>query len=454
MRYSHPVTCPPDGPLAFIGRNIRALRRQRRWTQSELGQKLSRRKLSRQAIGWIESGRNTDLETIADIAGALGVAVETLTSRAALHYVPAIPPQAPREIARELLARPMESWSEIAERERRYRSTEVIGVLLEDADREFDNDPLRCRAICAAATQLVERLPRLDEPGIPELRMQAWKDLAHVTSRLGDNEESLSYLERAEIAAAQSANPAHQKAIVDFERAIVFSLMERFDEARKRLLAAHPVLERFDRRRFFMILHAEAVLEAMSGDPGAASTRLEQLIAEAPSWNFDDAEMSRLYDSAGYALHRAGQTARAAKYVRLSAEMHQRSSSGAEMPRDIAREASLTAALGDPIASFAKHEEARRKLIALGLHRDLVEVDFHYLLAKCAAGADPRELHEICSRLASAAIAAKLPVTACQAIAWLQQISERLTPDSVVTVRRFVEESESRPDLPFQAPVV
>src|SRR5687767_9518482 len=63
-----------SGPdFVFIGRNIRRLRKAQKLRQEELGRRLSQRTLSRQAIGAIENGGNTDLGTIADIARALRV---------------------------------------------------------------------------------------------------------------------------------------------------------------------------------------------------------------------------------------------------------------------------------------------------------------------------------------------------------------------------------------------
>jgi transcriptional regulator with XRE-family HTH domain len=69
--------------FSFVGRNIRNLRRVRKVTQAELGSKLRRRRLSRQAIGEIEAGGNTDLETMSDIAAALDVDLSTLMENGA-----------------------------------------------------------------------------------------------------------------------------------------------------------------------------------------------------------------------------------------------------------------------------------------------------------------------------------------------------------------------------------
>jgi transcriptional regulator with XRE-family HTH domain len=74
-------TSPTGGAavaLSYIGRNIRNLRRSRNLTQADLGARLQRRKLSRQAIAGIEAGGNTDLETLADIAGALDTDLPSL----------------------------------------------------------------------------------------------------------------------------------------------------------------------------------------------------------------------------------------------------------------------------------------------------------------------------------------------------------------------------------------
>ncbi len=437
--------------FAFIGRNIRAQRRERKWTQTELGQKLGRRKLSRQAIHWIESGKNTDLETIADIAATLGVSVDVLTTRSTTKAPGA------GELVDALLARRMSSWSRVASRDPRYRSPGVIRTLLDRSDREYDNKPLRCRAICEVATELLDRLDGPDEAGASELRVRAWKDLAHVTATLGEHDNALAYLQKAESAAATGGNPEHQMGIVELERSLVSLMAERYAEARKHLFAARPALEKHDRRRFWIALHTEAVLEAVSGDPHRAAVDLDRLIGQAESWNEGDPDqhdddMHRIYSSAAYAWYRAGDTERAVEYTRKSEEIHRKREREAEMARDIGRRASLTAILGDPAGAFPKYEEARKRLAAVGLQREVIDMDFFYLYAKCVAGADPRELHEICSRLVSASLAARLPVTACHAIDWLRRISAHLTPDSVTAVQGFVLQSELRPDLPFEPP--
>jgi tetratricopeptide (TPR) repeat protein len=424
-----------------------------------LGQKLQRRKLSRQAIAWIESGKNTDLETIADIAATLGVGVGALTREIELVQSPSAtsrPPKSspaspadeiteePQRLVDELLAAPPSAWLTVIMRDPRYRSTAVLSALLEKADVIVDDSPTHSRDISKLASQLAEVINDSSPLADPELRVRAWKDLAWVTSRLGDHLEAFQYLEIAESVASVCSDPAHQRAIVEFVRAIVLTNMERYAEAREHLLAARVVLETVDRRRYLLTFHHEAVIQAVTQDPRAAALAIESLIEEISSWG-DEADIERLYVTAAYAWHRAGETPIAAEYVHKAAEINTRKGNAAEMARDIASQAALMAAQGDPAGAFPKFDEARAKLLALGLKRDLLILDFAYLRAKAAAGAEPRELHVLCTRLAEQASAAGLPVTTWEAIDWLRQISERLTAEDVTRVEALVRNQMSVP---------
>jgi transcriptional regulator with XRE-family HTH domain len=510
-----------ETPFAFIGRNFRDFRKKKKWTQAEFGQRLTRRKLSRQAIIWIESGRNTDLETIADIAATLGVAMEVLTQprtsdeRAAISPVikpepakqaelveellaaepstwidvvsrderyqspqtlsaildrprltggrkrrPRSPaktpsvdqtPPAARDLVDQLLSRPASTWKDVVSNDSRYCSDEVLKELLDQATAVFYNVPRRSQEISFIAARLADVIHDAGQLINPELRVQAWKDLAYGTSRIGSHDDALRYLEIADAAADACADPVHQGAIVEFVRSIVLTNMEEYAEAKKRLSAAREVLEKVDRRRYLLTFHHEALIETVTGDPRKAAEIIDRVIREISTYG-DEAEMAQLYTVASYAKLKSGEPQLALEYLRKSQEISTRKGDLSEIARNLWREAAAIATLGDYETAFAKFDEGREKLMALGLREDLISLNLDCLREKAAAGAEPQELHALCSQIAGDASAAGLPVTACEAIDWLRRIAERLTVDDVDRVSSFVKVSQLHPARSFEPP--
>lgn len=80
-----------------------------------------------------------------------------------------------------------------------------------------------------------------------------------------------------------------------------------------------------------------------------------------------------------------------AKGVEKAQELRDRCAKGdeAEMVHDAGRSAFLKAVQGDSDA-FAEISDVRARLISLGLGADVIELDFEFLRAKAAAGADPQ----------------------------------------------------------------
>ncbi len=434
-RFTGQVTWAP------IAQNIRSLRKEHRWTQAELGQKLSRRKLSRQAIAWIESGRNTDLETIADIAATLGVTVEALSSRTVRStrqkaaHLPDKNAARPADLMDELLGSPPESWESKLARDERFHSLGVARELITRADAIFDVDPAHCHSINASAVQV----SGLIHSATSEVRFDALKDLAHANWRLGRYDEALDCLDKAEIVADSCANPPYRKAIAHFVRAIVLTLTESFDEARKHLLIARDGLQSVDPWRHLLTYHHEALIRAMTNDPLGAAHTVEDLLHKVAVFG-DETELARLCTVGAYAWYRAGNVPRAKQLTERAAEIHLRLGQRAEIAIDDFRRAVLIAET-HPEDAVILLTSARKQLADLKLKKEGIVLDLRLLRVKAASGASTRELHELSSQLASAAIAAGLPVTACEAIDLLRQVSGNLTIDAIDQARALVRRS-------------
>jgi transcriptional regulator with XRE-family HTH domain len=437
-----------EAPFAFIGRNIRDFRKNKKWTQAELGQRLTRRKLSRQAIIWIESGRNTDLETIADIAAAMGVALKALTQARTSDEHSAISPVIKTEPAKQvdlvegLLAAETSSWIDVVSRDERYQSPQTLIAILDHAAFICEKTPQRCRDLGKAAARIADLMNASGRLSEPDLRVRAWKDLAWVTSRLGDHAEALRCVDIADSAAATCSDSEHQKAIVEFARSIVLTYMEQYTTAREHLLHAREAFEKSDRRRYLLTFHQDAIIQSATSDPRAAAQSIEGIIDEISS-RCDEDEIARLCTVAAHAWSMAGEAQRAAPYVRRAAEINVRLGNTYEMALDLSRQAALTAELGDLESSFPQFERARKRILELGLQTELINLDFGYLRAKVAAGCDTQELHAMCSRLAAEATAAGLPISTSDAIDWLRQISEQLSMSDIGNVEALVSDAQT-----------
>jgi hypothetical protein len=347
----------------------------------------------------------------------------------------------------ELLSLPRDAWAAVAAGDRRLRQSAVVELLLDHAAEVFSDDPFRCRDITAVAARLAE----LTDGATAELRVRAWKDHANITSSLGEHANAIRLLETADAAAGSAADPEYQHAIVTFARSIALCRQERMAEAHAELVSARAVFERADRRRYILTFHQEAILKAGSGDPRAAAEMVMEVIRDVATWN-DEPELAMLYTVAAYALGRANEFERAVEYVEKASEIHRKLGNRAEMVRDMQRHAAGMAALHRWDAAFAEYAEARAKMLEMGLKTDLLFLDLSQLRAKAAFGADARELHSLATQVANDALAAGLPMTACEATDWLRQISERVTPDAVEMVTNFLRKVELNPSLEFRPP--
>jgi transcriptional regulator with XRE-family HTH domain len=431
---------------AFLGAGIRRVRREKRWTQAVLGQRLKKRRLSRQSIAAIEAGKNTDLATIADIAAALGVSISELAqspTRAPV-TVASNSEQTDEDLVGRLLQEPETSWRSIVQSDPRYEESTQIRNLVERANQLLDVAPKVARSVALLAAELADHA----FADVAELRVDAWKNLAHAAWKLGNFGEGFESLDKAQTFVDACSNPELQRAILDFVRAIIYSVMQRYEDSRNLLLKVQPIFEKHDRRRYLMSVHQQALLEYSVGNAGGAAILAESLLAETLALG-DSREVSLLYTLAASAWFAAGDLDRAEKYHEKSFEMSLENQRPVDAISNLHLHANILAEKGQTKTAIRALTDARKRLAALGLTRWMIDADLDLLLLKAKSGANPRELQKLCRQLAEEALAAQLPITACEAINWLRKVSAELTDDKVEWVRTFVKQSEEDPERPF-----
>lgn len=363
-----------------------------------------------------------------------------------------------RRRADDLLALPASHWHTAVASDRELRTAPFCREIIERAAGAFDQTPTRCRELGVLAVSIAERVCAEAPVPVYELRVEALRDLAYVTRRLGDFDEALRLLADAQETAEQCVEREYEIARIRFSRAIVLTDMQRFQDARAELLEARSTFEEADLRRYVLTFHQESIIHSMTGDFAAAAHTIANVIEQVERWpsRGDGAEqqreLARLYNTAAFAWQNYGDLDAAEEELRKSHAIHLRLGDTAELARDEWHTAAIEARRQRFDEAFAHFASARTKLERLGLVRDLLNLDWDVFEASIASGVDQRALRAQCERLASEAIAARLPVTAADAIAWLRS-SASISRELATSVRAFVKSSEAYPSVAFIPPV-
>jgi tetratricopeptide (TPR) repeat protein len=286
--------------------------------------------------------------------------------------------------------------------------------------------------------------------GVPELQVEAYKDLANVTRRLGDFEEAGRLLAIADAAADSTTEAEYQHAVVSFARSILLTDMQRWSEASKALHSARSVFEEADRRRYVLTFHQEAVIRSESGDYLGAAKTIGDVIGQVRSWGDRD-ELARLYCVAAYAWEGAGDLEAAQECLNKAMVLHAEAGASVEIAMDVWRLGSLMAKRQLYTEAYVQFTTARRMLEQLSLPKYILNLEFDVLEAKIAQGVTREEIATLCRRSFESS-QKDLPVNAAHALAWLREAALLLDIETVRQVRTFVRDSHVYRDAAFIPP--
>ncbi len=222
-------------------------------------------------------------------------------------------------VTRLLHETPRERWPELAQRAelRTSGALERLGTFA----AELERDPQRSLAASELATAIADSLPADSYPRIvlAQLRANAWKERARALCYLSRYDEATGALDRADAALAPFGTLAHDQAIIDFVRSIVFQHLRRFDEAQALLESCRTVFnDHGDVRLYRSCTVAAGNLLVRRGDYRAAREVLLVLLADG------DPEATAIARSAlGWCAIHLGFAEEALEHFREAERRHQ-----------------------------------------------------------------------------------------------------------------------------------
>lgn len=363
-----------ESPFGFIGRKIREIRKEKGWTQTELGQKLERRKLSRQAIGWIESGRNTDLETIADIAAVLGVGLGD-----SIHA----PSDAESELLRisqtlvdVLLRERRDEWPSIVEHDARYLSATICRELIERWEAALHMMPADAVAMARAALVIAQKISS-EYPAevMASLFGAAWRQYSFALFYTGEHQKALEELDRARAIFERYPLSSYDLARINIGRALIYSHQGRYEEA---FVVANQSRRTFlsfgDRQRVATALSTEAYILLQQSRYGEALRVLRQIDRRYKK-ELDRDARTRLIHNIALCHWHTGNVAEALREYEEAAALDASAGNRSEAARGRMSIAGLLASEGHYSEAKRRLSEIREEFRQLGMNDSAVFAD-------------------------------------------------------------------------------
>src|SRR5438874_136034 len=223
--------------------------------------------------------------------------------------------------AKELLRRVIDSPYHFAKAniiaKSRFHTGGVVRILCEAVRTECEREPTYAMQLAQAAQLIAESLPDDYYPAaaVFELRGRAWKEYATARQYLGQFQNGLDALRRAEKAYQRLPDSGLGLAAVNLSRAILHWKLRRYPEA---LPFARAAAKEYETRRlvarFVEAQEVEAVILQRMGDPSAAHEIYKRVFDAATDLN--DAEMrARSAGNIGINYRDAGDLGNASKYL-------------------------------------------------------------------------------------------------------------------------------------------
>jgi len=364
-------------------------------------------------------------------------------------------------LVKELFLEPSHRWPSIVSGDERYWDAAVIKRLLEQADLDYDTNPLRGLLLTDMAADACERL-RIQDRDVPSLRYTAYKERSTYQRRFGRFTNALSDIDAAE-SALHSGDPSLgsvQRATLHYARALVYAepdfwqperAIQLLDEAEPVFLAASP-----ERARAAVFLRG-AVYER-SGNVYAALRIWHALAESAESESGDYADVARSI-AACYAV--LGQVQQAGQWcdeaLRLNA---QRGMTSVSYSKALLVQGHVLSAMERYLDALGAYTQSEQMFSAFGMEDTALRVALAGIRVRLLidSAADVRaRLVELANRSAALDVKEKhrRPHVTAEAFDYLRRYSESqpVTVDVVVFVERFLDDITSRAVYRFVAPI-
>jgi tetratricopeptide (TPR) repeat protein len=349
-----------------------------------------------------------------------------------------------------LFHEPKDEWYRRVAEDIRFVSIEAVWAMLGEADRVSEERPRQAVSYYDLAVFVAEEIALTQAPPSEEFRVAAWKDLAWCLRRVGEYGRAEHALEKAEQACANCADRAGMLARVALSRGILYTSMERFDEALQLIGVAKDEFRRLgDAERVDMAIEQEANILIGRNDGTGALRSLMALMTEPA----DDHTRARRYGNLAIAFELAGSLPSARQFLRKARDIHARAGASFLLHKD-------SWALGRILWKEGRVDDALSTLtLAAEGFRELENVDsavlVDLLVSEIELSSD-RTTAATYDRLRTAAaysIEKHMPESACRALLFLQQLGKVIKVAHIEYVSEFIRDLREHPHREFVPPI-
>lgn len=352
-------------------------------------------------------------------------------------------------LVKDLLGKIRSSWLPIVEREARFRTEAVARRLIERSEVVIDNQPADAAAMARAAVEIASGLQSA------QLRGAAWRQYAYAVFYTGDFKTAVEAVENAQAALETCPVADYELARLAIVRSVVYTSLERFDEAVEASRWSARVFRAYgDRERVASALSAEAYARI---DALRYRDALPILLEIEHGYRSDVGSdtYARVLANLGLCYWQTGQVSEGLKTYRLAASLYDESNSAAEAARVRLNIAALLAAEGMHSEAKDRLRAVREEFKTLGMQYTAVSADL-FLAELLLVEGNFAEVEEICHDGIRQLQAAGLAHTAegLMALTYLKEAAagRRATAADVRKVRSYVERLPEQPRFLFAAP--
>jgi hypothetical protein len=361
-----------------------------------------------------------------------------------------------REALAPLIADTVGFVRERIERDEEFRTGGAVRVLSEAANDACERNPLHARNLADAAVVIAERLSTDDYPldTVQTLRSLAWKERANALRFLAEYPAALDALDHAQRELSRLGPHAFEMGNITYIRAVVFTYMDRLDEATKQAVESARIFAAYgDEERWMRARSVEAGVLSYRREFAEAARAFEQLRAYAGSKN-DAIETARQSYNMATCFLELGNVARATPLLLDARRTFEDRDVRTEVIRTDWMLGVLARVAGRFEDSIVQLLAARKTSEELALPEEAAHITLDLIESLLLVGRT-REIPALCSEVMRYFRRLGKLRQAMTAAAFLKEAAAQgsIRVATVQHVRLFVQRLERLPDLIFAPPV-
>jgi tetratricopeptide (TPR) repeat protein len=336
-----------------------------------------------------------------------------------------------------------------------FHTAGTVRALCSKARELRERQPMFALNVADAAAAITEQLSPARYPVllIEDLRGMSWLERANVLRYLGRFPEALDALDLSERAFGQTPVAAYSIALVQYLRSIVYSEMDRFDEALVLARQAARVFRQFgEDARYLHARIVEASILYFQNQYREARELFLSMVRAAKNAG-EAVTLASLYHNVANCALRLDDLDEAADYFSRALSLYEALGLETERVRTRWNIGRLQIASGDIDAGMNRLREARRELEQLGARSDAALAALDLVEALLAAGGErnAREAVELCTGLVESFTEAGMTGSAMTALAYLREAitTGSATPKHVREVRVCLQDRDPAGSAPF-----